>query len=535
MVSLASATFHAADWAVLGAYFALLVVTGIAFSQREPEGSDEYFLAGRQMPAWAVAISVLATSLSAATFIGGPQQSYDGNLTYLSATIGSVLAVVFVALFFIPVYYRENVATVYELLERRLGPGTRLATSGMFMVGRVFASGARLYIVALPASLIVFGDTAAPNLVLAIAVMTVAAVGYTLVGGIRSIIWTDVIQTCVFVGAALAAAAVLLHRIPLDPAAITRELASSTAPDGSGKLALLRVGLGDWSAKYTLLTAVFGFTLLNLGAYGTDHDLAQRMLTCRSAARGSWSAIGGVLIGIPVTILFMLVGLLLYIFYRRPDLMGSAAPSAHPASSTEIFLTFILNEMPRGMAGVMMAGLFAAGLGSMNSALNAMSATLLNDFYRPRRPGKSPRHYLLVGRLGVAAWGLALGLFACACVWWYGRMAAEGQTLIDFALMVMAFAYSGLVGVFLTAIFTRRGNSTSAIAALATGFLVVLALQPAVRDHLADWPGDSPIARTAHALAALKLAFPWHLVIGTAAATAVCSLGRRIAYIPPSP
>jgi SSS family transporter len=530
MVTIAAGAFGTTDWAVLAAYFALLVVTGWIFARRELKGADEYFLAGRQMPVWAVSISVLATSLSAATFIGGPQQAYVGDLTYLSANLGAVLAIVVVAVVFIPVYYRMNVTTVYGLLERRFGPGAKRAAAAMFLVGRIFASGARLFMVAIPASRIVFGDTETGHMVLAIVMLAAVATLYTLAGGIRSIIWTDVIQTCVFVGAAAMAAAVLLHRIPLDIAHLGAELASAPAPGGGAKATVLRLGAGDWSSKYTLLTALTGFALLNLGAYGTDHDLAQRMLTCRSAVRGSWSAIGGVLVGIPVTMLFMGVGLLLYVYYGRPDLMGAAAPAyAPPGGSEEIFLTFILHEMPAGMAGMMMAGLFAAGLGSTNSAINAMSATLVSDFYRPLRPGRSERHYLHAGRLGVVLWGAVLGAFACACVWWYKAARAQDQpaTLIDFALGVMGFAYSGLVAVFLTAVLTRRGTTAGVIGALATGFAVVLAMQPwawarwAALIPLADGAPGSP--RT---LADISIAYPWHLVIATALAMAVCMLPR---------
>lgn len=538
MVILGEATFGALDWVVLGGYFALLIVMGVVFSRREPEGADEYFLAGRQMPVWAVAVSVLATSLSAATFIGGPYQSFQSNLTYLSANIGGILAIVVVAVVFIPAFYRENVTTVYDLLERRFGTEAKRAASGMFMVGRVLASGVRLYIVGLPSSLVVFGDTSPVHMVLAIGVLTTIATLYTLVGGIRSIIWTDVIQTCVFVGAALAAVAVLLHRIPVGVGELTDRLGETALPDGTGKLTLLRLGAGDWGAPYTVLTAVTGFMLLNLGAYGTDHDLAQRMLTCRSALKGSWSAIAGVLIGVPVAAMFMLLGLLLFVFYRMPEVMGTHGPEYAVGEPKEVFLTFILHEMPRGMSGVMMAGLFAAGIGSLNSAINAMAATLLNDFYRPLRPGRSERHYLLVGRLGVIGWGAVLGLFACVCVWWYKAIAKEGgTTLIDFALGVMGFAYTGLVAVFLTAILTRRGNKASVLGALATGFLVVLALQPAVWGVWAKyvpWTAYTPTSTRAWSLADVKLAYPWHLLIGTVLAMGVCCLGRRERYSAPA-
>ncbi len=515
--------FSGYDWLAVGLYAAVLLLSGLWLGRRKQSGTEDYFLAGRGMPAWAVAVSILATSLSAATFVGGPEQAYRGNLTYLSSTIGAVLAAVFVARVFIPAFYRHRVETVYELLEIRFGPTARRAASGMFLIGRVFASGARIFIAALPASLILYGDLAPAHLATAITALTLAGILYTLAGGIRSVIWSDLIQTVVFLGAAAAAAILLLDRIPLGFGEILSALAQP-GPGEPSKLAVFETGL-DWnipylgfdpSATYTLLTALTGMLLLNIGAYGTDHDLAQRMLTCRTAAKGSRSVIIAILIGLPVTFLFLAIGLLLYIFYSRPELMGAAGPGyAIPGYSIDdtrqVFLSFILHEMPPGMAGLMMAGLFAAGLSSLNSALNAMGSSLVNDWYRGLVPDRGERHYLRVGRCAVVGWGMVLGGFAMGCIYW---QRAAGQSLIDFALAVMAFAYSGLVAVFLTALFTRRGNSTTAVLALATGFLAVLVLQPWVLERwLPMWEG-------------IRIAFPWQMVIATSLATAVCCMGR---------
>ncbi len=281
-----------------------------------------------------------------------------------------------------------------------------------------------------------------------------------------------------------------------------------------------RAGLGfDPSATYTLLTALTGMLLLNIGAYGTDHDLAQRMLTCRSAAKGSSSVVLAILIGLPVTFLFLAIGLLLYIFYSRPELMGVAAPAYGIEDTRQVFLSFILHEMPPGMAGLMMAGLFAAGLSSLNSALNAMSSSLVNDWYRSLVPGHDERHYLRAGRCAVVGWGVVLGGFAITCIYW---QQLAGGSLIDFALGVMAFAYSGLVAVFLTLLFTRRGNGTSAVLALATGFLAVLLLQPWAMAIWTRWALWLP-----YGWGAVRIAFPWQIVIATSIAMAVCCAGRH--------
>ncbi len=511
----ADSGFQTIDWLVLAGYFALLLVSGLIINRKQ-SGTDDYFLAERRMPAWAVSISVTATALSAATFIGAPQQAYVGDLTYLSSNIGALLAVTIVAVFFIPAFYRHNVSTIYELLERRFGPTARLAASWMFMIGRIFASGARIFIAALPAALILFGTTEPRHLIVAIVALVAVGIAYTLVGGIASVIWTDVIQTFVFVGAAVVAIGVLLHRIPIDLGEILG-LLGTAGPDGTSKLTVFVPGLDfsqpgwgfDPSQSYTILTAILGFTLLNMGAYGTDQDMAQRMLTCRSALRGSLSAFCAILVSIPITMLFMLIGLLLFVFYQRPEVLGAAGPAAGIDDTRKIFLTFIIQEMPAGLRGLMMAGLFAAGLSSLNSAINAMASAFVNDFYKGARPNRDDAHYLLVGRLAVVTWGLLLGGFACICVFW---QEGSGKTLLDFALLVMVFAYSGLLAVFLTALFTKRGNSASVVAALATGFVTVLVMQPHV------W--------SALGLGKITLAFPWKMTVATALAFLVCCLGR---------
>jgi Na+/proline symporter len=219
-------------------------------------------------------------------------------------------------------------------------------------------------------------------------------------------------------------------------------------------------------------------------------------------------------INLPVLCVFMTIGLLLHIFYQRPDLMGAAAPLVKPQDSRQVFLSFILNEMPPGMSGLMMAGLFAAGLGSCNSAINAMAAAFVNDWYRKIAPGQSDAAYLRVGRFAVVGWGVVLGSFAAVCVYW---QEGSGQTLLQFALSVMNFAYAGLLGVFFTAIFFKsRGNGMSAIAALVVGFSVVALLQ---KWAIAWW---APTL----GLKTFAIAFPWVLLIATVCSTGVCVLGK---------
>ncbi|USO00256.1 MAG: sodium/solute symporter [Phycisphaeraceae bacterium] len=511
------------DWGVILLYFALLAASGVWINRRSQKTTDDYFRGGGRVPAWAAAVSVVATSMSAASFIGVPQQAYVGDLTYLSTNIGMVLAAIVIAFVFVPAFYRARVQTIYAYLDTRLGEPAGRAASLAFMVGRVLASGARIYIGAIPASLVLFGDLAPGHLVVAIAVLSVVGVVYTLVGGVESVIWSDVIQMAILLGACIAAIVVIASRLNAGFGEAIDALASGGA-GGASKLTLFDLSL-DPHAAFSLPAAFIGFTIMGIGSYGVDQDLAQRLLTCRDAKAGARSIIGGILIGIPSVALFLVVGLLLFLFYQRPDLVAGEAVRP-PDDSRQVFLAFIMDEMPAGLSGLMLAGLFAAGLSSLNSAINAMSSTFINDFYRRARPGASEAALVRAGRVAVAAWGVVLGLFACGCVWLYGRHAGEGGTLLTFALTVMTFAYAGLIGVFFTALFTKRGNGASAIAALIVGFIAVGLMQPMFWGFVVDLdarraadPGDA-------LLWVLDLAFVWKLTIASGLSFGVCVVGK---------
>ncbi len=519
MIAMTNDHFSHWDWAILGGYLILVMAVGL-WARKRAASSEEFFLAGRSMPWWAVAVSVLATSLSAATFIGGPEMAYRGDLTYFSANLGGLLAVIIVAWLFIPAFYRHQVTSVYQLLGDRFGQPACQAASAMFMLGRLLASGARLFIMAIPFSMIVFGEANSTQLVGAILLLSLAATLYTMLGGIRAVIWTDVLQAAVVVGSVIVALVLLYTRIPLSLTEIIDTLNDETA---GNKLQCLDFSISP-EKNYTLWTALLGIMLINLAAFGTDQDLTQRLLTCRSARSGSWSVIASNLIAWPVVFLFLCLGLLLYIYYQRPDIMGASAPAYEIPAGREVFMQYMLIELPIGLRGLMMAGLFAAAMSSTDSALNAMASTTVTDFLTPPHSGDSDRSRSQINgnapRWAVLGWSVALTGFAILCVFW---QQASGEELINFALRVMVFAYSGLLAVFLAALLTKRGNCTTVIAALITGVLVTLILQPMIWDKWAPLIGLPE-----------KLAFPWQMVIATGVCFVVSISGKRNATTPVS-
>lgn len=482
----------AVDWLVVGVYVVAVGALGLFFSRRQ-SSDREFFLASRRMPAWAAAVSVVATSLSAVTFIGAPEAAYGGNLTYLATNIGAILAALLVAAVFVPAFYRRDVTTVYELLDHSFGRSTRRAASLMFLVGRVMASGARLFAAAIPVSLMLFGNASPQGLLISIAIIALAAALYTATGGIAAVMWTDALQLAILLGAALVAAAMLHREIGLPLPELLGALREARAPDGSAKLTLIDTRL-DPSLPFTLPAILLGFTLFNSAALGADQDLAQRTLTCRSTARASASVIGSQLLGACVVLVFMSVGLLLWVRH---------AGDASPPPAREVFLRFILEEVPPGLRGLMMAGLLAAAMSSMDSALNAMSSAAVHDVL-PARVRAQFRDVSL-SRACVWLFAALLAAFASLCVFW---QRASGDGLIAFALGVMIYAYAGTLAVFLAALLTRRGSPASALAALATGFAATLAMDVMRARGIVD------------------LSLGWRMLLATSLAMLVCVSGR---------
>ncbi|HVR90843.1 MAG TPA: sodium:solute symporter [Novosphingobium sp.] len=504
-------SFTLADWMVLGGYVLILAAAGWLTTKRGMK-SEDYFLAGHHAPTWLVAISVLSTVQSAATFLGVPDYSFRGDFTYIGGVGAALIAAWIVGNVLIPRFYALKVTTVYELLETRFDATARRAAGVMYLVGRILASGARLYLAAIAVSMILFLDVSPQHIMVASLVLLAFGLVFTFMGGLNSIIWSDLIQVTLYVGAALMVLWFLWSKIPLSLPEAFDALVHSPAIDGGtkNKLAVINPAL-DFSAPFGIFAVLTGVMLLNLASSGLDQDMTQRLLACENAAQGRRALYISVLVSLPVILLFLVLGALLHLYYERPDLIASAgqvAPTFNGEKVT-VFMQFILSEVPPGLRGLVTVGVIAAA--AINSGLISMSAVLVGDLYRPFAGQRSEAHFVRAGRIATVVLGFAL--FAMALLSYYWQRYADAS-LLEFVLGVMAFAYSGLIGVYAVALFSKRGNSASVIAALAAGFVTVLLFQPYVIDMLGLPVGMKGIA------------FPWHLVVGTLVAAAVCFAGR---------
>lgn len=518
------AAFGPSSWIVLGGYFALMIFIGlyVGRQQRGHGGAEHYFLGNRSLPSWVLAISIVATTLSAATFVGVPDEVYLGDTGYLILNIGGFMAVFIVALVFIPPLYRAGTITIYGYLGQRFGDGAMAAVSCTFLFGRMLASGSRLFFAAIPLCLLLFGDARPSKAELIAAICLIGVIGtfYTVAGGIRAVVWTDTIQLTLVIGAAIMTICILLSRIPLSISEIIGVLGQpGTGVDGGSKLRLVDTSF-DFAKPYTLWAAMFGVVFLNTATYGVDHDFAQRFLVSKSVVRGAGSVIAAQFIGVIAVMLFMAIGLLLWVFYKRPDVMGAMWPGYVPTGGIEpVYPRFLLTELPPIASGLALAGFFAIAQGSMDSAINAMASSVVADLYYPmrKRLGRpvDPSQSTGAPKVAVAAMGAVMTLFAIAAAFVYDP---NKTTLLRFALGIMAFAFAGMLGVFLTALLTRRGNSFTVVLALLAGAATITLLQPGI---LPGWT-EALFGR------GIVLAWPWWMPIGTVVSFFVCFAGSPV-------
>ena len=497
--------FSTLDWLVFASYFLLLALTSVLFSRIKVKDSADYFVGGRSVPFWAAAISLLATSQSAATFLGGPEYSYDKDLTFLGFYISAAVAVVIVVKWLLPKFYAINAVTVYDYLGYRFGEEAKRYAAVMFLVGRLFASGARLYIGALAISMILFLDIEASHVAVSILILMLGALAYAYFGGIRSIILSDIIQAITYTGAAVAVAIFLYMSFDLEFSQLLSLLQEHE------KLRVIDTYL---SGGFSIWALFSGWLLLNIAAYGLDQDMTQRALSCKNSKEASKSMLMGIVITFPVALLFLFIGLLLYLYYAHPEVsMLQGKPTQEFAGDKiTIMMYYILHEMPEGLRGLVTVGAVAAALSSSNSVLSAMASVAVEDLYKPyiaKRGEVDEAHLLKVSRLSVVLFAVALSIMAMLCYYWQH---ATDLPLLNFALGMMAFAYTGLLGVYATALFTKRGSAKSVLFALIAGFVTVLFLQPYV--------------------SGIKIGFAWQMVTGTAVAFMIAAMVAKGNKVP---
>jgi solute:Na+ symporter, SSS family len=448
---------HLLDRTVIGLYLVLITWFGARF--REKQGTlKDYFLGGRGAPWWAIAFSVVSAETSTLTVIGTPALSFAGNFGFLQLILGYLLGRIVIAVLFLPQYFRGEMFTAYELMQRRFGPLIRRFTAGTFLVLRALAEGVRVFAISIVVSIVLgTGELAS------IAVIVGLTLFYTFEGGMTAVIWTDVVQMVLYIGGALLSFFTILHLIPGGWPHV------SAVAGAAGKFHVFdfRFALtGDFFRRtYSFWAGLLGGCFLTTASHGTEQLLVQRFLSAsderaaRRALFASWAVV------FCQFCLFLVIGTLLFVYYRDTGLKAPAVPE-------RTYPQFIWDHLSPGIAGLVIAAVFAAAMSNLSAALNALASTTIMDFVRPLWPKHPERFYLQLARWGTVVWGVLLFAVGLSARHW-GRVLEAG-------LSIASVLYGALLGVFLLGVLTRRPGEWSAIIGMCAGFAATLFLRTRV-------------------------------------------------------
>jgi len=400
-------------------------------------------LADRNIPWWAIALSIVAAETSTLTVIGTPGIAYDGNFGFLQLVFGYMLGRIVISLILIPQYFRGEMFTAYELINRRFGKTLHRMTAGVFLFTRAAAEGVRVWAVS-----IVVGVALGTSDILSIVIVMVLTMIYTFEGGMAAVIWTDVVQMFIYVGGTLIGFFTLTHLVPGGWHAIHAATAEA------GKLRIFDFSL-NFVSKYTFWAGLIGGMFLTTASHGTDQLMVQRLLAARNQRDSKTALLSSGIVVLAQFTLFLMVGAGLWVFYRM-------YPVSTPfASSDRIFPTFIVEHMPHGISGLLIAAILAAAMSNLSAALNSLSSTTMMDFYVRFRPQTSDRMQLKLSRGATFVWGVVLLVVA---------IASRGRgKVLETGLSIASVAYGGLLGVFLLGVLTRRAKQTGAIVGMLCG------------------------------------------------------------------
>jgi SSS family solute:Na+ symporter len=529
------------DLVIIGIYFAIIIGIGWHFSRRNRNVSD-FALGGRSIPWWAVLASILASEISAGTFFGSPGEGFRlRNYTYAQLMVGYLLARLVVSAVFIPAFYKHNVVSIYEFLELRFGPRTRSMASVIFLITRSLASGARLWVPTL--LVVVIWNQLNPERPLgtweqfwvtggALVLISVLTAGYTAVGGIKAVIWTDVLQIAVLFGALGFSVWYLLGHIPGGWEGAKIHL---TGPhdlklwEWQGDVPPTAEFVGKYGAtwgavksvlesEFTVWAALLGSLFVTLATHGTDQDMVQRMLTAKNKRQSAVATILSGLADIPVTYAVLTIGILLSVYYGHVVNDPSLPMAGGKPDSTRIFPYFVIDMMPGGLRGLVIAGVLATTMGSLGTAMNALATSYSRDFHF--RWFKTPADEQ--ARVRIIKWstvGFALVLIAVGLATAFVKAHNPSLSIIGIILGSFGYTYGSLLGIFMVALFTRtRGNEAGNVIAMVAGMVAVA--------YLSNLPNDVwKMVAGSHLYQNFEwmpvIEFPWRIMAGTLVTVAV--------------
>ncbi len=450
---------HYLDLLVIAAYLAAVTLFGISFRKRAGTLRD-YFLGGRQLPWWAISLSIVAAETSVLTIISTPGLSYAGDLTFLQLVLGYLLGRIVIVVLLLPHYFRGELYTAYQLIERRFGVRLQRLCAAVFLVGRALAEGVRLFAISIVVGVIAealpaLGIPLHLNEGQIIAVIAFLTLLYTMEGGLRAVIWTDCIQIAIYLTGALLSFFMILHAIPGGWPTVAHFAAAHH------KFRVFNFHF-SWRQPYTFAAGLIGGMFLTTATDGADQLMVQRLLAARSERASRWALLSSWGLIFFQFLLFLLIGVLLAIFYRAHPLPAAGAFGRFD----RLYPEYIAHYFPAGLGGLMIAAILSAAMSNLSAALNSLSSTTIMDFYRVLAPGHSERHYVRLSRLATVFWTIVLGLVA------YGSR--HSHSVLESGLSIISYPFSALLGVFLLGTLSRRATEGGAMAGMALGLAAAL-------------------------------------------------------------
>jgi SSS family transporter len=439
------------DLAVILIYLIGITWFGARFRSGQKTLRD-YFLGGRTAPWWAISLSIVSAETSTLTIVGTPALAFAGNLGFLQIVLGYLLARIVISVLLLPHYFRGEMFTAYELMRRRFGERIRKLTASIFLVTRALAEGVRVFAISLVIS-IVLGTGEIASIVL----ITVLTLFYTFEGGMTAVIWTDVVQMTLYVVDAVISFFIILGQIPGGWEHVV------AVGGAAGKFTVFDFRFSPsmefFSRTYTFWAGILGGCFLTTASHGTDQLMVQRLLSARDERQSRFALISSWAVIMFQFTLFLLIGVLLYVYYGDMKLEP-------PAQRDRIYPAFIWNYLPTGLAGLIIAAILAAAMANLSAALNSLASTTVVDFFRARGAKLSDRQSLKLARMATVFWGIILLGIAIA--------ARHSRSVLEAGLTIGSIPLGALLGVFLLGVLTKRPGEGAAMAGVVVGLATVL-------------------------------------------------------------
>ncbi len=507
------------DLILIAVYLLAITLFGLRFRNKgakQDRSLKSYFLASNTIPWWAIALSVVSAETSTLTIISIPGVAFAGDFGFLQLVLGYLVGRVVVAFLFLPRYFAGEMLTAYQLIDRRFGRILHKVTAALFLLTRAAAEGVRVFAVS-----IVVGIAIGTGDVLSIGIISALTLLYTFEGGMAAVIWTDVVQMAIYIGGTVVALITLGHHVPGGWPTIVHT--ANTA----GKLHMFNFAF-NLTQSYTFWAGLLGGTFLTMASHGTDQLMVQRLLAARNLRQSQAALLSSGVVIFFQFAFFLLIGAGLWVFYGH--LLGQHASAAF-RTNDYIFPTYIVREMPVGIAGLLIAAILAAAMSNLSAALNSLSSTTVVDFYIRLRPQADDRERTLISKASTALWAIVLFGIAVFSV----HAGGKGH-VVEIGLSIASVAYGCLLGVFLLGTLTRYATEYGAIVGMICGFALNLWL----------WQGTFPktLGSTAltnctvtnniitcqlpRTLTIPHIAFTWYVLIGAIVTFAIGSLASLV-------